>query len=525
MAILVAGASEMASIDSYTINTLGVPGIVLMENAGRAVTGVLVSRFDLDGASRVLVFCGPGNNGGDGFVVARGLAARGIPHRVFLTWPVERLSGDAALNAAIYQRSGGTVVEIGEDDDLLSVKEEIGLCAAVVDSLFGTGLGRDIGGVTARLIETLNLAAAPVLSVDIPSGVHGTTGRVMGCAVRADITVTMGLPKLGHFLYPGAAYRGDLYVAEIGLSPSHLRSGLGAEILEAGDIEKIIPARPPDAHKGMCGKALILAGSPGFAGAAALASLSALRAGAGLVRLASPSSLLPGIEAGITEVVKVPLPEGAPGVPSGKAWAAIEPFLADCDALAVGPGLGAADEALSIARRLVESAEVPVVLDADGLRILRKGIAHSSPLVITPHPGEMARTMEIGIEEVKSDPLGVARRCSERFDSIVVLKGSHTIVAIPGGQVYINTTGNAGMASAGMGDVLTGAIVAIAAQGAPAGYAAVSGVYLHGLAGDMAAAHKGLRGIVARDVQESLPEALDAILTGADEIRKPFFSI
>lgn len=504
---------EMAELDRAA-GEEGVPTSELMERAGRAVAEQARDMLGgLCAGRRVVVAAAKGNNGGDGLVAARYLASWGARVEVFLLARPEELSPDAALNYRRYLEQGGRVTA-GEPALLDEMLREADLA---VDAIFGFGFRGRADGPFAEAIEALNRCGVPVLSVDLPSGVDASTGAVEGPAVEADRTVTLAWPKVGLYLYPAAEKVGELVVADIGI-PVHLlealvRSELHA--LEEEDAAGMLPARRPHAHKGQCGRVLVVAGSTGLTGAAALCARSAMRCGAGVVTLGIPSSLNPIMEVKLTEVMTLPLPDDGGGRLAEEASGVVLEALPSFDVLALGPGLGTSPGTVSAVRRLVREASLPLVLDADGLN----GVAgepsvlegRQGPAVITPHPGELGRLLGRGVAEVQRDRLGNALEASRRFGCPVVLKGANTVIAEPGGRAFFHPLALPELATAGSGDVLTGCLAALLAQGLPPLEAALCAVLVHGKAAQLASSVVGGVGMVAGDVVSHLPLALNGL--------------
>ncbi len=498
---------EMQALDALAVKR-GADPLALMERAGRAVAeqarDILSSCID----RRVTVVCARGKNGGDGLVAARYLSEWGALVEVFLLDPVEELHPDSLRNLRRMKESGIDWIpyEVG------SLRESLGRADLVVDALFGIGFRGRAEGAYGECIDEINSSGRPVLAVDIPSGVDGLTGAVKGPAVRALRTVTFAYPKTGLYLYPGAALVGELVVRDIGI-PHELLGEVAESDIQAIDqqVEDLYPQRPPDAHKGSCGRVLLLAGSPGLTGAAALASRAVLRSGAGVATLGVAESLNPVLEVKLTEVMTLPLPEDPPG---HLCEACLRPVMAAMerhDVLALGPGLGTAEGTSSLVRALLEGVEKPVVLDADGLNCLNGDTGplerREAPAVLTPHPGELARLMGSTVAEVEEDRLAAASEAASRTGCVVVLKGAHTVIAGPEGRIGINTSGHPGMATAGSGDVLTGCVSTFLAQGLVPFEAACCAVYLHGKAGELAAHMGGEVGMLAGDIVSCLPLA------------------
>jgi ADP-dependent NAD(P)H-hydrate dehydratase / NAD(P)H-hydrate epimerase len=508
-------ARQMQELDRRAIEEFAVPGVVLMENAGRAVAEFGATRFTDRFPGPVLVLCGKGNNGGDGYVIARHLANRGWQVRTLVLAPRAAIAGDAAVNLEILQRSGAAVDCVTAADELHAALEGP-VPQLVVDALFGTGLNNEVRGLYRQAIDWMNASGAPVLAVDIPSGVDADNGRILGAAVRADLTVTFACAKLGQVLHPGAGRVGELMVVDIGMPASLLEQfpdALG--FVDRQTAAGMVPARPADGHKGTFGHLLLLAGSAGKTGAAALAAEGGLRAGAGLVTLATAASEQPVLAGKLTEAMTAALHETAGGV-CLRAYEQLRELWAGKEALAIGPGLGQLPETAALVRKLVSDCPLPLVVDADGLNALagQSGLLNQreAATILTPHPGEMARLVGSTVRDVENDRVEVARRFAQDHRVLLVLKGARTIVAFPDGQLRINSTGNPGMASGGMGDVLTGLLGGLLAQGLKATDAAVLGVYLHGLAGDRLAARMGDAGLLASDLLRELPAARQALI-------------
>jgi len=427
------------------------------------------------------------------------------------------LSGDALLNMEILERIGIRITELTEASGLDGFSGGLAEADLILDGLFGTGLSRDITGFAAEIINTINASGKPVLSIDIPSGIDGRDGSIRGVCVKADVTVTFCMPKLGLVLSPGCQFAGRLVTADIGIPPCVLeKQDIRNWIIDSAMVSNIIPRRRADSNKGDYGRAVIITGSAGMTGSGCLASISALRAGAGLVYAAVPESLAGIYASKLTEPIVIPLKDSGEGRLSAACTDAIASMLEKMDVAAVGPGLTVSEEIRQIVEFVITNSSIPLVIDADALNSISANPSVLKKLktsaVLTPHPGEMARLAGTSIKDVQSDRVGTAARFAQEYGVTVVLKGNRTVVAHADGRVFINTTGNSGMATAGTGDVLTGIITGLAAQGVPAGDAAVAGVYLHGLAGDACADYKGMHGIVAGDLTEMLPLAIKEIL-------------
>ena len=506
-----ATAQEIRNIDRRAIRTFGIPGAVLMENAAAAIAAEMERFFDGLEGLKVGILCGKGNNGGDGLALARRLRIRGVPVRVALLAPFASLKGEAKLNLSILRR---TDVEIAPNASAKALADVVAWSDILVDAMLGVGLTAPLKGNYALAAELLDVAGRPVVAVDIPSGIHADTGEIMGSAVRADLTVTMVMPKRGLVLHPGASYAGTVQVADIGIPPEAVDvEPIAVRALDRAAAWGILGARRRDAHKGDFGHLLVLAGSLGKAGAAALAARGALRSGAGLVTVATPNSLVPIVQQQVMEAMCIPAAESIDGTLGLGAEEELLKTLRSMDALALGPGLPTHYETVQSVKGLVRHGDLPMVIDADGINalagvpeVLRQSAA---PIVLTPHPGEMARLTGLTSAEVQQDRIGTAQRYARKHGVTVVLKGAATVVASPSGDAWINTTGNPGMATAGTGDALTGMIGSFLAQGYGPADAACLGVYLHGCAGDLAAEEKGEAGMIAGDLIEKIPEAIN----------------
>jgi len=509
-------AQQMQAVDRRAIDEVGVPGVVLMENAGWRVAEEILSRYATRGIQRALVFAGKGNNGGDGYVIARHLLDNDWDVQTLVFAGAEEIAGDAAVNVLALANCGGQIVHVKTEDELYAVLDDADEFSVVVDALFGTGLAKPLEGLFLEAIGWMNCQACPVVSVDIPSGIDGSTGRIMGDAVNADLTVSFALPKIGQVTFPGARHVGELVIADIGI-PKQVMYEAKAEclLIDAEEAKPLLPIRSVDGHKGTFGHLLVLAGSTGKCGAAVMVAEAGMRGGAGLVTLTCPRGVQPVIAARLTEVMTVPLDEQRGEV----CMLALEDILASAQgkqALAIGPGLGVGEEASSLVRRLLQDTVLPVVIDADGLNALagHLSILGQQPgreIILTPHPGEMSRLSGMSVAEIQNDRFSVARDFAVQHKATLVLKGARTLIAAPDGTVHVNMTGHAGMASGGMGDVLTGLIGSLLAQGLPAMSAATLGVYLHGLAAERLQPTFGDAGLLATDLIYELPAARRAL--------------
>jgi NAD(P)H-hydrate epimerase len=511
--MIIVTAKEMREMDRLTIEKHGVPSLALMERAGEAIAEALIKRFGKEAKGGVLVVCGKGNNGGDGLVAARRLKKKSIPCEVVLLARKEELSPDAAENLRAYFRTKGTVFEAG-NDSLALLGQRLKGKKLVVDAILGTGLKEEVRGIYAEAIARLNDSGLPVVAADVPSGLDSDRGLPLGDAIKAEMTVALGFAKLGEVSYPGVSYVGELVVADIGIHPGAVEEVRPrAELLEDEKVGRLVPDREPDSHKGSYGHLLAVAGSRGKTGAATLACRAAMRAGAGLVTLAAARSLNDIFAASLIEVMTEPLRDNADeeiGILGDHEWRRI---LEKKSAVLFGPGVGVNDSTRSALWWLLKNLEKPLVIDADGLSLMAGDVdrlsgAKRAP-VLTPHPGEMARLLGEDTSKVNRDRVETARAFAERRRCYLVLKGARTVIATPAGRVFINPTGNAGMASGGMGDVLAGILGALLAQGIAVEDALKLGVFVHGFAGDRVAADKGQIGLIASDVIEALPKSFE----------------
>ncbi|MBF0309419.1 MAG: NAD(P)H-hydrate dehydratase [Magnetococcales bacterium] len=504
-------AAQMREADRRTIEELGLAGLVLMENAGAAVMAVLRDKLKEAVPARVLVLAGPGNNGGDGFVVARRCLQEGVPVQVLLFARGADLKGDAGVNHNVFVKLGGVVREVTGDSPPGGFDGWLLHAGIVVDAVFGTGLKKPVTGLLASLFERVNASGKPVLAVDIPSGVSSDDGQIPGCALKATWTVALAAEKIGHRLYPGAAWCGEVVTVPIGIPQAYLQDP-GCRVYRNRPQECPPPIRFAEAHKGSFGHLLVVAGSVGKTGAAILTASGALRVGTGLVTVASPLPAQAIIASGLVEAMTWPLPveEGLLG--EGSAQVLMESGIR-ATALAAGPGLGVNMAIRETLQSLARFYDVPVLLDADALNVMSDQVLrelvreHAAPVVVTPHPGEMARLLGTQAATIQAARLDWAVRCAADWGCWVVLKGAGTVIASPQGEVWINETGNPGMAAGGSGDVLTGIVGGFLAQGMEVGCAVRLGVWLHGAAGD-AAAKKGMAGLLARDLVNAIPKIL-----------------
>ncbi|MFZ5818139.1 MAG: NAD(P)H-hydrate dehydratase [Bacillota bacterium] len=519
----VVSGEQMRSIENRVFERYGLSSSVVMELAGRQVASVARRMMEERPDGPIVVVCGKGNNGGDGLVAARWLRHWGY-HVSAVVWAsFDDLPSDVATALHAARMAGVPILMPAQAHEALQN------AVLVIDAVLGTGVVGSARGQAAEAIKLINAANRPVLAVDMPSGIGTDTGRVEGPAVRADATVTFGLPKLGLFQFPGADLAGRMIVVDIGLAEAAIEAEqISVELTRSEMVRSWLPSYSRDAHKGTRGRVLVAAGSRGMTGAAALAGEAALRVGAGLVTVAAPERSQPVVAAIRPEFMTLAIPESAEG---GFAAEAAEPFLqraAKADALAVGPGLGTDPETQQFARAVVAAASAPLVLDADAIKAFA-GRAEllaqcPVPLVITPHPGEMAHLLGLSVEDVQNDRFAAVRRAADVTKAVVLLKGAYTLIAEPGGQVFINPTGSRALGTGGSGDVLTGIIAGLLAQGLGAPEAATVGAYMHGLAGDRLAERFGHDGILASDLAAELPAVQRDLRAGLPDVIEAMWS-
>jgi NAD(P)H-hydrate epimerase len=526
-------ALQMRECDRRTIAgenlPAATPGLVLMERAGTGIHAALQQHFDHLGQRAILILCGRGNNGGDGLVVARRLREQGHRPRAMLLADPDRLSADCRVQYDRLREIGGEIDSIADPDELF---ERVGRALRVaeayppllVDALLGTGshgAPRGLIGAAVDLINGLRIeTGAEVLAVDLPTGVDADTGRIAGEAAWADLTVTMAFLKAGFLFFPARSAIGRARVVDIGIPSSVVEDvGLPLNLMTLEEAFLLAPTRAPDTHKSRVGRVLVIGGSPGLTGAPALAAQAAVRSGSGLVTVALPAALNLALEAQLTEVMTLPCPDGPTGEFAPQAAETILARREAIDVWAIGPGIGRSEETQRLVRRLVGRLPGPLVVDADGLFALSTGEWHrdaeAPPPILTPHPGEMARLAGTEVARVVASPIETAQSYARDHRCVLLLKGAPTLVASPDGEVWLNPTGNPGLATGGSGDLLTGVIAALLGQGLRPPDAARLGAFLHGWAADRAAVGQ-MAGLSPRDVLGALPAALHA-LTGADE--------
>ena len=509
-------AAQMREADRFTIEDIGIPSLVLMENAGRQVVAAMEATYEQQLAGRVAVLCGRGNNGGDGFVVARTLLQRGVDTAVFVIGSLGDVRGDARTNLDILGRLGVTVVEIGDEQSWELHFSEVSQCTLIVDAILGTGLKSAVGGMLETVIADVNASDIPIVAIDLPSGLSADTPHLPGDCISAAMTVTLAAPKLPLVLPPGEVYAGDVVIADIGIPYEVIEGveGTHIDLLTPEQLRDLIEPRTADSHKGDFGRVTVIAGSVGKTGAAFLTGMGALRSGAGLVTIATPASCLPIVASLAPELMTESLAEESGSVAAGAIDRVLE---LQHDIIACGPGLGRTRDASAFVRALVDRSTVPLVLDADSLTLLAEEPGKllgrdDRDVIITPHPGEMARLAGMSVDEVQANRLEVAADFATTHHVYVVLKGHRTVIATPGGRVFINPTGNPGMATAGTGDVLTGMVAAWLAQLLDAEAACRIAVFLHGVAGDLAESACGQVAMTAGDVLAHLGAAVTGLM-------------
>lgn len=512
-------AKEMKALDVQAQNDYAMPGILLMDNAAQAVAEAVHEALTALEGERVVIFCGGGNNGGDGLGAARWLQSYGVSVRAFVVGAaLDAVQGDAAMELAMFTKAGGRVEALSTEDDWVLAELAASKADVLVDALLGTGFHGELEGDVLRACELLNKSEKYIFAVDIPTGVNADNGAVCEQAVRADHTVTMALVKTGLLLYPGREYCGDIELADISM-PVKLVEEYKSDKYRLTDeiVRELLPLRKANAHKGDAGRVVICAGSPGYTGAAALASDAAVKAGAGLVSLYTPLSSRDVLAIKLTEVMVHGLLERMPGILGGGAASDVASSAEAADVLAIGPGLGTSESTQEAVRTILQKITTPVVIDADALTALAGHTeilaAMQAQKVLTPHPGEMARLTGLEIAEIEADRINVAKKYAEQWQAIVVLKGAPTVIGCPNGTVYVNSTGNSSLATGGSGDVLTGIIAGLAAQEISLQEAAICGVYLHGLAAELTGIDIGL---AAGELAALLPQAREQVLYGVE---------
>ncbi len=497
---------EMRALDLEAEKQYGISPDLLMENAGGAVYEVIRQHFGVRDKSFV-IFCGGGNNGADGLVVARKLHSAGAAVWIFFLTDPEQYMGAGKMNYQIARRIGLSMQHLRSP---IEAQIAMASCDAIVDGILGTGLTRAVDGLFAQIIELINSSGKPVISIDIPSGINGDNGKVMGCAIHADHTITFGLPKIGCLLYPGYSHCGNLTMTPISF-PVHMVES--PSLKYALNTPVSIPERKIDIHKGDMGDILFIAGASSYLGAPYFSAMSFLKTGGGYARLAAPRSITPFIAIKGSEIVFNPLEETSSGTTALANQAALLELSGKADMVVLGPGLSLHPETQDLARNLIREIEKPLLIDGDGLTALSSDLSllrqRAYPTILTPHTGEMARLTHKDINQIEDAKLSILQKTSIELNTIIILKGAHSLISYPDGQIFINMTGNPGMATAGSGDILTGVIAGMVGLGLPLETAARMGVLLHGLAGDLAAEDIGQDGITAQDILDHVPAAIN----------------
>jgi NAD(P)H-hydrate epimerase len=497
----VSSVEEMKNMDKQAIEKFGIPDSILMENAGQAAYFVILRELGID-RKKFIVLCGTGNNGGDGLVVARKLHSMGAEVKVYILGE-KKYRGAAAKNFEILSRMPIEIKPI----DLDRMRIDIAHSDAIIDAIFGTGLSKNVEGMYGEVVRLINESEKVVFSIDIPSGINGNTGRIMGEAVKANYTITYGLPKIGNMLYPGYEWGGKLYLSHISFPPSLQNS---IKISTNDPIE--IPERKKDGHKGSFGDALFIAGALSYFGAPCFSTLSFLKAGGGYSRLATPRSIIPSLGSRAGEVVFIPLKETETGSIALENRNKLLELSEEVDMVVMGPGVSLNDETQQLVRELAANIRKPLIIDGDGITAVSKNIdvikKRAAETILTPHLGEMSRITGLSIKEIDERKIEILQKTASELNAYIILKGAHSLIGCPDRRVFINLSGNCGMATAGSGDVLTGAIGAMFGLGLNIEQAVRMGVFVHGLAGDLASFDRGEDGMTAQDVLNYLPAAM-----------------
>ncbi|MCD6566075.1 MAG: NAD(P)H-hydrate dehydratase [Bacteroidales bacterium] len=499
--------NEMRNLDQLAIEKYGITQEILMENAGQAAYFTILKEFGVKNKNFVF-FCGVGNNGGDGLVVARKIYSNGGMVTVFILGDCSKFQGASKQNFNIVNKLQIKMIDL---QDVSSALETVKESDAIIDAIFGTGLDREVKGEYKDVINMINASHKTVFSIDIPSGIHGDTGQVMGTAVKADYTTTFGLPKTGNLLYPGFDHVGKLYVTHISFPP--VMQDSDQLKIATNDIESIL-TRSKDTHKGNYGKVLFIAGSSNYLGAPYFAALSFLKAGGGLSYLATPANLVASIGNKGSEIVFIPLKNTSSGSISLENKQELLQFSENADMVVIGPGLSLNEETQTLVRELSAEIRKPLLVDGDGITAVANDWEcikkREAPTILTPHLGEMSRIAKQKIDNILKNKIGVLQSTAQELNATIVLKGAHSLIGYPDKRVFINLSGNPGMATAGSGDVLTGTIAAMYGLGFSINNSVRMGVFLHGFAGDLAAKNKGEDGLISSDIMDQLPASMKA---------------
>jgi len=516
----VSTVAQMRDLDRRATEEFGISQDLLMENAGQAVYFVILKEFGLKN-KKFVVFCGTGNNGGDGLVVARKIHSNGGEVKVFLLDDKAKFKGIAKRNFEIASK---LPIEISMVSSTESIKSAVLHSDAIIDAIFGTGLVREVGGIYKDVIQVINEGQKTVFSIDIPSGINGDTGEVMGAAVEADYTVTFGLPKIGNILYPGYEHCGKLYVSHISFPPSlYNTDSIKVEINSPLEL----PVRDKDTHKGDFGEVLFIAGASSYFGAPYFAALSFLKAGGGYSRLAAPVSVSSLLAERGSEIVFVPQKETVSGSIALENKDRLLELSQRVDMVVMGPGLSLDEETQKLVRKLALEIQKPLLIDGDGITAISKDVGlirgRKSETILTPHIGEMSRITGLETGEVNRNKIEVLQKTARELNATIVLKGAHSLIGYPDESVFVNLSGNPGMATAGSGDVLAGTIAAMSGLGLTLRDAVRMGVFMHGFSGDLAAGDKGEDGITAQDIMDYLPASLKCYREDFEEIAENFY--
>jgi ADP-dependent NAD(P)H-hydrate dehydratase / NAD(P)H-hydrate epimerase len=519
--VKVSTVDEIRSLDKQATENFGIPEDILMENAGLSMYFVITKEFEVMNKN-FLVFCGAGNNGGDGLVVARKLHSSGAKVKIFLLANESKFKGAAKKNFEIVSKMPLEIYRIVSVEDIESAIQH---SDAIVDAILGTGLTGEVSGLCKDVIQMINESHKTVFSLDIPSGISGDTGKLQGIAIRADYTVTFGLPKIGNIFYPGYKHCGKLYVSHISFPPSLYNiDSIKVEISNPSEL----PERNESAHKGDFSEVLFIAGASSYFGAPYFSALSFLKSGGGYSRLATPTSISPFLASKGSEIVFIPQSETTSGSIALKNKNNLLSLSENMDMIVIGPGLSLNEETQQLVQELTLEIQKPLLLDGDGITAISKNLElikkRKAETIITPHLGEMARIAGMNISELNENKIVILRKMAKELNAIIVLKGAHSLIGYPDETIYINMSGNSGMATAGSGDVLTGTIAGIAGQGLSLKDAVKTGVFIHGLSGDLAAADKGEDGITAQDIMDYLPASIKLYRENYDDILQPLYN-
>ena len=516
----VSTVAQMGNLDKSATEEFGISPDLLMENAGQAVYFVILKEFGIRD-KKFAVFCGTGNNGGDGLVVARKIHSNGGEVTIFLLDDETKFKGIAKMNFEIVSKMP---IEISRVSSIESIKAAVLHSDAIVDAIFGTGLTKKVNGIFKDVIQVINESKKPIFSVDIPSGINGDTGEVMGIAVKANYTITFGLPKVGNMLYPGYDHCGKLYVSHISFPPS-LYNADAIKVAINNPVE--LPKRDKNAHKGDFGEVLFIAGASSYLGAPYFSALSFLKAGGGYSRLATPTSISSFLANKGSEIVFIPQKETPSGSIALENKDELLQLSERVDMVVMGPGMSLNEETQELVRELALEIQKPLLIDGDGITAIAQDIGiikkRKSETILTPHLGEMSRMTKMEISEVNKNKIGVLQRTAKELNAMIVLKGAHSLIGYPDETVFINMSGNPGMATAGSGDVLTGTIAAMFGLGLPLKDAVRMGVFMHGFSGDLAARDKGEDGITAQDILDYLPATMKRYREDFDEISENLY--